>query len=110
MEGAAGARSPLLLAVGAVEVSCHARSPDVAHRRQRPSPPRTMNAPRDNSLVTGPKGIQVHLVDGTYELFRHFFGAPPRTGADGTEVGAVRGVLSSVLMMLGDGATHVGGA
>jgi 5'-3' exonuclease len=58
--------------------------------------------------VTGSKAVQVYLIDGTYELFRHFFGAPPRTGADGTEVGAVRGVLSSVLMMLGDGATHVG--
>jgi 5'-3' exonuclease len=53
-------------------------------------------------------GIRVHLVDGTYELFRHFFGAPPRAGADGTEVGAVRGVVSSVVSMLADGATHVG--
>jgi 5'-3' exonuclease len=52
--------------------------------------------------------MEVHLVDGTYELFRHFFGAPPRTGSDGTEVGAVRGVLSSLLVMLADGATHVG--
>jgi 5'-3' exonuclease len=52
--------------------------------------------------------VEVHLVDGTYELFRHFFGAPPRTGADGTEVGAVRGVLSSLLVMLAEGATHVG--
>ena len=52
--------------------------------------------------------MKVHLVDGTYELFRHFFGAPPRAGADGTEVGAVRGVVSSVVAMLGDGATHVG--
>jgi 5'-3' exonuclease len=52
--------------------------------------------------------VEVHLVDGTYELFRHFFGAPPRAGADGTEVGALRGVLSSVVGMLADGATHVG--
>src|SRR5476649_2119803 len=52
--------------------------------------------------------VRVHLVDGTYELFRHFFGAPPRAGADGVEIGAVRGVVSSVLGMLGDGATHVG--
>ncbi|HEY3811099.1 MAG TPA: 5'-3' exonuclease H3TH domain-containing protein [Acidimicrobiales bacterium] len=52
--------------------------------------------------------MQVHLVDGTYELFRHFFGVPShRNGAD-REVAAVRGVLSSVLGMLGDGATHVG--
>ena len=52
--------------------------------------------------------MRVHLVDGTYELFRHFFGQPPRTGDDGAEIGAVRGVLSSVVAMLGDGATHVG--
>jgi len=47
-------------------------------------------------------------VDGTYELFRHFFGAPRRAGADGSEIGAVRGVLSSLLALIGDGATHVG--
>ena len=52
--------------------------------------------------------VKVHLVDGTYELFRHFFGSPPRQSAEGGEIGAVRGVLSSVLTMLGDGATHVG--
>src|SRR5277367_4354091 len=52
--------------------------------------------------------MQVHLVDGTYELFRHFFGAPPHRNAAGQEVAAVRGVVSSVLQLLGDGATHVG--
>jgi 5'-3' exonuclease len=52
--------------------------------------------------------MKVHLVDGTYELFRHFFGAPPHRNADGEEVAAVRGVLSSVLLMLEDGATHIG--
>ncbi|HEV2362521.1 MAG TPA: 5'-3' exonuclease H3TH domain-containing protein [Acidimicrobiales bacterium] len=57
---------------------------------------------------TGVGGIKVHLVDGTYELFRHFFGRPPATAADGAEVGATRGVLQSMAMMLGDGATHVG--
>jgi 5'-3' exonuclease len=53
-------------------------------------------------------GIRVHLVDGTYELFRHFFGQPPHAADDGKEVGAVRGVLLSVLGMLSEGATHVG--
>jgi 5'-3' exonuclease len=53
-------------------------------------------------------GLQVHLVDGTYELFRHYFAVPSRTNADGEEVGAVRGVVSSMLALLGDGATHVG--
>ena len=52
--------------------------------------------------------MKVHLVDGTYELFRHFFGAPPHRNAAGQEVAAVRGVVSSVLQLLGDGATHVG--
>jgi 5'-3' exonuclease len=52
--------------------------------------------------------MKVHLVDGTYELFRHFFGAPPHRNADGQEVAAVRGVVGSVLQMLGEGATHVG--
>jgi len=52
--------------------------------------------------------MKVHLVDGTYELFRHFFGQPPHAGEDGAEVGAARGVLFSVLSMLADGATHIG--
>ena len=52
--------------------------------------------------------MRVHLVDGTYELFRHFFGAPPRQATDGTEIGAARGVVSSMVTMLEGGATHVG--
>jgi 5'-3' exonuclease len=52
--------------------------------------------------------MKVHLVDGTYELFRHFFGAPPHRNEAGQEVAAVRGVLGSVLQLLEEGATHVG--
>jgi 5'-3' exonuclease len=52
--------------------------------------------------------MKVHLVDGTYELFRHFFGAPPHRNAAGDEVAAVRGVIGSVVQLLGEGATHVG--
>ena len=52
--------------------------------------------------------MQVHLVDGTYELFRHYYAVPSRVNADGEEIGAVRGVVSSMLALLGDGATHVG--
>lgn len=52
--------------------------------------------------------MNVHLIDGTYELFRHFFGMPPGTDVNGNEVGAVRGVLMSVLALLDSGATHVG--
>jgi len=50
----------------------------------------------------------VFLVDGTYELFRHFFGAPPHTNSAGQEVAAVRGVVSSVLSLMEDGAGHIG--
>ena len=52
--------------------------------------------------------MHVHLVDGTYELFRHHFGAPSHLDGDGIEVAATRGVLGSVLGMLEQGATHVG--
>ena len=52
--------------------------------------------------------MQVHLVDGTYELFRHFFGVPSHRDRGGREVGATRGVLGSVLGLIGDGASHVG--
>lgn len=51
--------------------------------------------------------LQVHLVDGTYELFRHHYALPSRRDAAGQEVAAVRGVLSSLVQMLRDGATHV---
>ena len=50
----------------------------------------------------------MHLVDGTYELFRQYFGQPSRRADDGQEIGAVRGVLLSLLGMIADGATHVG--
>src|SRR5258705_1652547 len=50
----------------------------------------------------------VHLIDGTYELFRHYYALPSARDADGREIGAVRGVLASVLGMINAGATHVG--
>ena len=52
--------------------------------------------------------MQVHLVDGTYELFSHHFAVPSHLDDDGIEVAAVRGVMGSLLMMLEQGATHVG--
>jgi 5'-3' exonuclease len=51
--------------------------------------------------------LQVHLVDGTYELFRHYYALPSARDRDGYEVAAVRGVLRSLLGMIRDGATHV---
>lgn len=50
----------------------------------------------------------MHLVDGTYELFRHYFAVPSSLDAKGRDVGAVLGVMGSLLAMLRDGATHVG--
>jgi len=52
--------------------------------------------------------MNVHLVDGTYELFRYYYAVPSAKDAAGREVGAVRGVLGSVLSMIEGGATHLG--
>ena len=52
-------------------------------------------------------GLEVHLIDGTYELFRHYYALPSALDRDGREVAAVRGVLGSVLGMIRGGATHV---
>ena len=52
--------------------------------------------------------MDVHLIDGTYELFRYYFAVPSATDANGQEIGAVRGVLTSVLSMIELGATHLG--
>jgi 5'-3' exonuclease len=52
--------------------------------------------------------MDVQLIDGTYELFRYYFAVPSATDANGLEIGAVRGVLTSVLSMIERGATHIG--
>src|SRR5262245_32559665 len=52
--------------------------------------------------------MKVHLIDGTYELFRHFFAVPSQLDPQGNEVGATRGVLGSVLSLLEGGSTHIG--
>ncbi len=52
--------------------------------------------------------MDVHLVDGTYELFRYHFALPSHTTASGQEVAATRGALGTVLQLLEEGATHVG--
>jgi 5'-3' exonuclease len=52
--------------------------------------------------------MQVHLIDGTYELFRHYYALPKVRDNTGREVAAVRGVLASLMGMLGHGATHMG--
>ena len=52
--------------------------------------------------------MEVFLLDGTYELFRHYFGAPPHRDADNNDRAAVVGVLGSVLRLFEDGVTHIG--
>jgi len=52
--------------------------------------------------------LRVHLLDGTYELFRHFYAMPKQIDRDGHEVAAIIGVLGSVLGMFEGGATHLG--
>jgi 5'-3' exonuclease len=52
--------------------------------------------------------MDIYLIDGTYELFRYFYAVPSSKNASGQEIGAVRGVLGSILTMIEGGATHVG--
>ena len=52
--------------------------------------------------------MEVHLIDGTYELFRHYYALPKMRDSTGQEVAAVRGVLTSLMGMFGSGATHIG--
>ena len=52
--------------------------------------------------------MKIHLVDGTYELFRSFYGAPEKKAPDGREVGATLGLLNSLLSLItNSGATHI---
>ena len=51
--------------------------------------------------------LEVHLIDGTYELFRHYYALPSARDQNGQEIAAVRGVLASVLGMIKGGATHI---
>ena len=51
--------------------------------------------------------MRLHLLDGTYELFRSYFGAPKRADPDGREIGAVHGIMLSTLALLAEGVTHL---
>src|SRR4249920_2858985 len=52
--------------------------------------------------------MEIYLIDGTYELFRHFYAMPSAREADGREVGAVKGVLASMLGMINSGTRYIG--
>lgn len=55
--------------------------------------------------------MDLHLIDGTYEIFRAHFGAPSRTAPDGSEVGATYGITASILGLLSEpGVTHIAAA
>jgi 5'-3' exonuclease len=58
--------------------------------------------------LSDPPGARLFLIDGTYELFRHFFAVPSHVNSAGREVGAVRGVVTSVLTLMEQGAAYVG--
>jgi 5'-3' exonuclease len=66
-----------------------------------PAPHRGLHSDRGPTL-------NVHLIDGTYELFRHYYALPSAKDSAGREVAAVRGVVNSVLGLITAGATHVG--
>jgi 5'-3' exonuclease len=51
--------------------------------------------------------MEIYLIDGTYELFRHYYALPQARDVDGREIGAVRGVVSSVGALLRNGVTHI---
>lgn len=52
--------------------------------------------------------MKIYLIDGTYELFRHYFALPSSTDGKGQEIAAARGVLTSVLSLIESGASHIG--
>src|SRR6202021_2450138 len=59
-------------------------------------------------LCASVPAVIVHLIDGTYELFRHFYGLRRFTKGADRPFGAVLGVLNGVLQMIEEGATHLG--
>ncbi|MGB0009784.1 MAG: 5'-3' exonuclease H3TH domain-containing protein [Candidatus Sulfotelmatobacter sp.] len=64
----------------------------------------TYHFPAENDL----RRMNVYLIDGTYELFRHFYALPSASDVNGQEIAAVRGVLTSVLSMIERGTTYLG--
>jgi 5'-3' exonuclease len=67
-----------------------------------------MPHPTPSNDVTPTDNVVVHLIDGTYELFRHFYGLRRFNKGEDRPFGAIIGVLNSVLQMIEGGATHIG--
>ena len=76
-------------------------------RTRRTAPPQYPEDDRARCPDSQPAAVNIHLIDGTYELFRHYYALPSAKDSDGHEVAAARGVLRSVLGMIREGATHV---
>ena len=92
--------------LGALVTSAAPKDREVEAARARERAVRRFGAQSARSAARG--AMKVHLVDGTYELFRSHFGAPPRQDADGREVGATVGLLRSLWLLLSTpGVTHV---
>lgn len=71
-------------------------------------PRRLLKLPSAAGLFPGGLGVVVHLIDGTYELFRHFYGQRRFHSGVDRPFGAVVGVLNTLLQMIEEGATHLG--
>jgi len=78
----------------------------VARRRDGCNPLRFW--PARCIVIAGGDLLDIHLIDGTYELFRHYYALPSGHDRDGREIAAVRGVLASLLSMINGGARHIG--
>src|SRR3954453_9383433 len=98
--------SPAAPGPGPIEVSSVLPPPPQAARAR----PRTTTTDRQRERMTPAYGdpVKVHLLDGTYELFRHHFGVPAGDRDPADEVAGARGVLWSVLTLLEGGVTHLG--
>src|SRR5258706_7887953 len=105
--GSASAASAFLLPAddsGRLALALHSRVPS-SHDPNTPRPAR-LSSGRARGQAGG--RMKVHLVDGTYELFRAHYGAPPATGLDGAAAGASRGLMRTLLALLASpGVTHV---
>src|SRR6185503_568231 len=100
--------SPLAEAAGPVGDNSNSASrlrSNSARRIQKKTSPPTLGWV---GRATARQTLEIHLIDGTYELFRHFFALPSAKDAQGREVAAVGGVVSSIQGMIRGGATHVG--
>jgi 5'-3' exonuclease len=80
----------------------------ICNQRAQPRVARKWGHRVENSAHSKENQLKIYLIDGTYELFRHYYALPSAHDANGMEVAAVRGVLASVLSMVKEGSTCIG--